>query len=89
MRPPEGEDLCGLRRHRLAARGRDQPIGHRLVHDLVESGAQQICRTGERSQPLTRRRIDVQPSLDLAPLRHLEFAVQIGDETVVTALLHP
>ena len=45
-------------------------------------------RFGERSHPLACGRIGVERSFDLAPLRHLEFGIQIADETVVTALLH-
>ena len=46
-------------------------------------------RFGERSHPLACGRIGVERSFDLAPLRHLEFGIQIADETVVIWLLHP
>ena len=45
-------------------------------------------RFGERCHPPACVGIGVEPSFNLAPLRHLEFAIELGDETVVTALLH-
>jgi hypothetical protein len=46
-----------------------------------------VRRFGERCHPPACGRIGVEPDFNLAPLRHFEFAIKIGDETVVTALL--
>src|SRR5207245_3411110 len=86
----EREDLrAGLRRNRLAACRRDQSLGHRLMHDLVKGKTHQITGLGECCELFPSGRIAVEPSLNVALLRHFELAVEIGDEPVVTALLHP
>ena len=59
------------------------------MENLVVGEPQQVRRIGERCQLLARGRIGVEPRFDFAPLRCLQFAVQIGDEAVVTEPLHP